>query len=150
MRQSECCPYSSGSQLTPRLVSQSVRFFAHLVLLLRTLGQTVPDEAANTIIQAYLRILEREGNDELVAMYAACLREGNGEESYARFLRCASYRVHVFVGKLTFSDGPECLRSRSGRGPPAGATAQPGCCSHRPRDGPSHLGRIFRRELSVK
>lgn len=64
-----------------------MRFFAHLVLVLRTLNQPVPTSSANAIIETYLRILEREGNDSLVAMYAACLREGNGEESYARFLR---------------------------------------------------------------
>jgi nuclear pore complex protein Nup107 len=55
--------------------------------VLRSLGQSVPDTPANAILEAYLHILEREGNDHLVAMYAACLREGNGEDSYARFLR---------------------------------------------------------------
>nr|XP_019044194.1 nuclear pore complex protein Nup107 [Kwoniella bestiolae CBS 10118]OCF23124.1 nuclear pore complex protein Nup107 [Kwoniella bestiolae CBS 10118] len=75
------------ASVSPELVGPLVRFFAHLVLTLRTLGQPVPDSAANAIIQAYLTILEREGNDSLVAMYAACLREGSGEESYARFLR---------------------------------------------------------------
>ncbi|KAK8853177.1 hypothetical protein IAR55_003879 [Kwoniella newhampshirensis] len=73
--------------VSPDLIGPLIRFFAHLVLVLRTLGQTVPDTSANAIVQAYLMILEREGNDELVAMYAACLREGSGEESYARFLR---------------------------------------------------------------
>jgi nuclear pore complex protein Nup107 len=64
-----------------------VRFFAHLVLVLRSLNQPVPESAANVIIEAYLSVLKSEGKDSLVAMYAACLREGNGEESYARFLR---------------------------------------------------------------
>ncbi|OCF38190.1 nuclear pore complex protein Nup107 [Kwoniella heveanensis BCC8398] len=75
------------ASVSPELIGPLVRFFAHLVLTLRTLGQSVPDSAANSIIQAYLTILEREGNDPLVAMYAACLREGSGEESYAKFLR---------------------------------------------------------------
>jgi len=48
----------------------------------------VPDLAANSILQAYLKVLEMEGSDHLVAAYAACLRQGSGEESYARFLRC--------------------------------------------------------------
>ncbi|EIW72067.1 hypothetical protein TREMEDRAFT_66694 [Tremella mesenterica DSM 1558] len=73
--------------VSPELVGPYIRFFAHLVLLLRTLGQKVPDVAANIILEAYLQILERDGNSQLVAMYAACLREGSGEESYARFLR---------------------------------------------------------------
>ncbi|WRT70272.1 uncharacterized protein IL334_007267 [Kwoniella shivajii] len=75
------------ASVSPELIGPLIRFFAHLVLTLRTLGVPVPDLAANAIIQAYLTILEREGNDALVAMYAACLREGSGEESYARFLR---------------------------------------------------------------
>ncbi|WVQ67012.1 uncharacterized protein L199_005204 [Kwoniella botswanensis] len=79
------------ASVSPELVGPLVRFFAHLVLTLRTLGQSVPDSAANAIIQAYLTILEREGNDSLVAMYAACLREGSGEESYARFLRAMDH-----------------------------------------------------------
>ena len=48
----------------------------------------MPDLAANSILQAYLKVLEMEGGDHLVAAYAACLRQGSGEESYARFLRC--------------------------------------------------------------
>jgi nuclear pore complex protein Nup107 len=57
------------------------------VLVLRSVNEPVPESAANVIIEAYLMVLKSEGNDSLVAMYAACLREGNGEESYARFLR---------------------------------------------------------------
>ncbi|BEI86919.1 hypothetical protein CcaverHIS002_0702650 [Cutaneotrichosporon cavernicola] len=69
------------------LIGPLMRFFAHLVLVLRTLGQDVPESAANAILEAYLRVLEHGGYSTLVAPYAACLREGNGEESYARFLR---------------------------------------------------------------
>ena len=64
-----------------------LRFLAHLVLVSRSLGQPVSDGAANMILQTYLSVLERDGEDGLVAMYAACLREGSGEESYARFLK---------------------------------------------------------------
>ncbi|RSH80942.1 Nucleoporin nup84 [Apiotrichum porosum] len=73
--------------VAPELIGPLMRFFAHLVLVLRSLNQPVPESAANYILEAYLSILKREGKDSLVAMYAACLREGNGEESYARFLR---------------------------------------------------------------
>lgn len=76
-----------GDSVAPDLIGPLVRFFTHLVLVLRSLGQDVPEDAANDIIKAYLHILERDGNDALVAAYAACLREGNGEQSYARFLR---------------------------------------------------------------
>lgn len=78
-----------------RLIGPLVRFYAHLILALRTLGESVPDAAANAIIQAYLKVLEMEGNDHLVAAYAACLRQGSGEESYARFLRCKLDAVHA-------------------------------------------------------
>jgi nuclear pore complex protein Nup107 len=74
--------------LTNRLIGPLIRFYAHLVLALRTIGESVPDLAANAILQAYLKVLEMEGSDHLVAAYAACLRQGSGEESYARFLRC--------------------------------------------------------------
>lgn len=78
---------SLDTAVPPSLVGPLLRFFTHLVLVLRTLSEPVPESAANAIIEAYLRILEHDGNDALVAPYAACLREGNGEESYARFLR---------------------------------------------------------------
>jgi nuclear pore complex protein Nup107 len=63
-----------------------VRFYVHLILILRTLNHPVPETDCNAIIEAYLDILKETGNDHLVAMYAACLREGSGEFSYARFL----------------------------------------------------------------
>lgn len=86
------------TQLTPpRLIGPLIRFFAHLILILRNLNQPVPDTPANAILQAYLQILEREGNDHLVAMYAACLREGSGEDSYARFLYCKLSFVYLPV-----------------------------------------------------
>ncbi|KAL7418442.1 Nucleoporin nup84 [Cryptotrichosporon argae] len=69
------------------LIGPLLRFFTHLVLVRRALSLSVPAAAANAIIEAYLRVLERGGEAGLVAMYAACLREGSGEESYARFLR---------------------------------------------------------------
>jgi hypothetical protein len=79
--------------LNPRLIGPLIRFFAHLVLVMRSLGQLVPDTAANIILQTYLGVLEQEGDHGLIAMYAACLREGNGEESYARILRCKWYQA---------------------------------------------------------
>lgn len=84
-----------------RLIGPLLRFFTHLVLVLRTLGQAVPESAANVIIEAYLIVLKREGKDSLVAMYAACLREGNGEESYARFLRGGSSVCSATNGQVS-------------------------------------------------
>ena len=84
-----------------------IRFYAHLVLALRTIGEPVPDLAANAILQAYLKVLEMEGSDHLVAAYAACLRQGSGEESYARFLRCKPILAKFIDAELMNSDGPE-------------------------------------------
>lgn len=67
----------------------------------------MPDQAANSILQAYLKVLEMEGSDHLVAAYAACLRQGSGEESYARFLRCTFNGPQEKTG-LIHSDGPKC------------------------------------------
>lgn len=72
------------SSLYPPLL----RFFAHLVIYLRLLHHDPPLDPANTILQAYLDVLEEEGKSELVAVYAASLGEQNGATSYARFLKC--------------------------------------------------------------
>lgn len=79
------------------LIGPLIRFFAHMILVLRNLGQPVPDLAANAILEAYLHVLELEGDDQLVAVYAACLHEGSGEESYARFLRSKSSDLSCFA-----------------------------------------------------
>ena len=67
----------------------------------------MPDLAANAILQAYLKVLEMEGSDHLVAAYAACLRQGSGEESYARFLRCELGDL-LIDNQLTLSHGSKC------------------------------------------
>jgi nuclear pore complex protein Nup107 len=97
--------YSTTADI--RLVGPLIRFYAHLVLALRTIGESVPDLAANSILQAYLKVLEMEGSDHLVAAYAACLRQGSGEESYARFLRCKFDRLQERA-ELIRSNGPKC------------------------------------------
>ncbi|OCH90763.1 nuclear pore protein 84/107 [Obba rivulosa] len=61
------------------------RFFAHLGLYLRLLGEDVPAEAMRTILEAYLQVLEAAGQRELIALYAGALGE-NAVERYATFL----------------------------------------------------------------
>lgn len=116
-----------------------MRFFAHIVLVLRSLSQPVPVAAANAIIEAYLRILEREGNDSLVAMYAACLREGSGEESYARFLR----GKHVELDCPNSSHGPKCIAHHKKRGLASREAAQLGRRYHCSRDSKADSGRAL-------
>jgi hypothetical protein len=63
-------------------------FFAHFVLFRRLTEQELDVELANAVIQAYLDVLQNGQMDALVATYAAELREGTAEDSYAGFLRC--------------------------------------------------------------
>lgn len=96
--------YDSRSPEYPILT----RFFAHLGLYLRLLGEKVPAEAMRTILEAYLQVLEVRnldslcerlhilnwfalsgcqgaGQRELIALYAGALGE-NAVERYATFL----------------------------------------------------------------
>lgn len=65
-----------------------MRFFAHLVLLLRHLDQPLDEEQSNRIVKAYVQVLEMEGKDELVALYASELRTESAVETYAQYLLC--------------------------------------------------------------
>ena len=65
-----------------------LRFFAHLVLVLRKLEQPLPEYAANKILEAYVKVLEAHDQDEsLIAFYASHLSDASAIESYARFLQ---------------------------------------------------------------
>ena len=63
-------------------------FFAHFVLFRRQTEQEIDVDLANAAIQAYLDVLQTGRMDTLMAVYAAELREGTAEDSYASFLRC--------------------------------------------------------------
>lgn len=66
-------------------------FFAHFVLFRRLTGREVDVELANAVLQVYLDVLQNGQLDPLVAIYAAELREGTAEDSYAGFLRGMRY-----------------------------------------------------------
>ncbi|KIL59037.1 hypothetical protein M378DRAFT_169919 [Amanita muscaria Koide BX008] len=61
------------------------RFFAHLCLFLKMIDIPVPPLATQTILEAYLRVLEEAGERHLIALYAGALGE-NAVERYALFL----------------------------------------------------------------
>lgn len=83
-----------------------MRFFAHLILVLRMLEQPLPEYAANRILEAYVSVLEandqvclspaypvelrltspRRQDENLIAFYASRLDSNSAVESYARFL----------------------------------------------------------------
>lgn len=62
-------------------------FLAHFVLFRRFTSQDVETEVANAVIQAYVQALQLCQMDQLVAIYAAELRQGTAEDSYAAFLK---------------------------------------------------------------
>ncbi|KAF9506540.1 hypothetical protein BS47DRAFT_1321765 [Hydnum rufescens UP504] len=64
---------------------QHVRFFAHMCLFLRHIGFSVPVHAADTILQAYISLLEEQERGDLVALYVGALGD-NAIQRYAVFL----------------------------------------------------------------
>ncbi|GAA5933388.1 uncharacterized protein JCM15063_001302 [Sporobolomyces koalae] len=78
---------SAAGETEPETLAHLLRFFAHLILVLRLLKQPLPSYAANRILEAYVHVLEANDQDEgLIAFYASCLEEESAVESYARFL----------------------------------------------------------------
>jgi nuclear pore complex protein Nup107 len=75
---------------SPRQYARIVRFFAHLTLYLRLLNwDPMPDlVVCNSILKAYVQILEGLGEDDLVALYASSLEAESATESYAHYLKC--------------------------------------------------------------
>ncbi|GAA5888035.1 hypothetical protein JCM5296_005411 [Sporobolomyces johnsonii] len=77
----------AAGESEPETLAHLLRFFAHLILVLRLLKQPLPDYAANRILEAYVHVLEANDADEnLIAFYASNLEESSAVESYARFL----------------------------------------------------------------
>lgn len=62
-----------------------IRFYTHLALYLKMVDLPVPPDAVQTILQAYLKVLEYCGLHDLIALYAAALGD-NAVTRYATFL----------------------------------------------------------------
>ncbi|BGP17798.1 hypothetical protein JCM10213_001701 [Rhodosporidiobolus nylandii] len=74
----------------PETLAHLLRFFAHLILSLRLLKQPLPSYAANRVLEAYVKVLEANDQDEsLVAFYASALEKQSAVESYATHLLSA-------------------------------------------------------------
>ncbi|KAH9940156.1 nuclear pore protein 84/107 [Epithele typhae] len=65
--------------------SAMTRFFAHVCLFFQMIDVPVSPFATQTILEAYLQVLENAGQRELIAMYAGALGD-NAVERYAMFL----------------------------------------------------------------
>ncbi|TIC27779.1 nuclear pore protein 84/107 [Wallemia mellicola] len=95
----------TASMLSPDAFAHLLRFFAHLVLFLRAIdgenpSEDVPNGPAEVILEAYVRTLEqRNETKELVGMYAGCLGEGAGGESFAHYLYSLDIATPIDVRK---------------------------------------------------
>ncbi|GAA5961845.1 hypothetical protein JCM8115_001441 [Rhodotorula mucilaginosa] len=77
----------AAADTEPDTLAHLLRFFSHLVLVLRKLKEPLPEYAANRILEAYVHVLEAHDQDEdLIAFYASHLEKQSAIESYARFL----------------------------------------------------------------
>lgn len=92
----------------PQQYARLVRFFAHLILFLRLLRleRPPPDVVCNSILRAYVEILQSQGEDDLVALYASSLGPESATESYAHYLKGKSkfdlpteavFRIYMYV-----------------------------------------------------
>ncbi|KPV74234.1 uncharacterized protein RHOBADRAFT_54084 [Rhodotorula graminis WP1] len=78
---------AAANETEPETLAHLLRFFSHLILVLRLLEQPLPAYAANRILEAYVQVLEAHNQDEnLIAYYASNLEQQSAVESYARFL----------------------------------------------------------------
>ena len=104
-----------------------IRFFAHLVLILRQLEQQVDEELANAVIQAYVEVLEREKKDDLVALYAAELNSNSAVETYARYLICEPSLFRDVIHSSSSLPLPASAGARGGpTNPESGASSHIG------------------------
>lgn len=128
-----------------------IRFFAHLILFFRGLGQgnqqyNLPLEPCTKIIDAYVQILQLNEKPELVALYASQLQADNAIEAYAQFLACKHCSIRVMrhlQGRMradpavnpifiTTNSHQLSIRSRTTTGgAPADPGARPRLCSRR-------------------
>ncbi|XP_014246029.1 nuclear pore complex protein Nup107 [Cimex lectularius] len=65
---------------------QFLRFITHLVLILRLLGYSTPENLGDNVIKAYVNALIPEGNVDSIAYYCSLLPEEDQIEQYAQFM----------------------------------------------------------------
>ncbi|EKM50986.1 uncharacterized protein PHACADRAFT_177673 [Phanerochaete carnosa HHB-10118-sp] len=78
------------------------RFFAHLCLFLQLIDVSPPPLATQVILEAYLQVLERAGQRELIAMYAGALGD-NAVERYAMFLTSLELSADISERRLALT-----------------------------------------------
>ncbi|KAG7320613.1 hypothetical protein KOW79_016466 [Hemibagrus wyckioides] len=71
---------------TPPLPAHLLRFMTHLVLFYRCLGMQLKEEVCMDVLKAYISLLVKEKQVELIAFYVSHLPADVGVSQYARFL----------------------------------------------------------------
>lgn len=71
---------------TPPLPAHLLRFMAHLVLFYRSLGMQLKEEVCVDVLKAYISLLVKEKQVELIAFYVSHLPADMGVTQYAQFL----------------------------------------------------------------
>lgn len=95
----------TAQMVSPDAFAHLLRFFAHLVLFLRAIdvenpSEDVPNGPADVILEVYVRTLEQRNEaKELVGLYAGCLGEGAGGESFAHYLHSLDIATPIDVRK---------------------------------------------------
>ncbi|KAJ3559201.1 hypothetical protein NM688_g483 [Phlebia brevispora] len=82
------------------------RFFAHLCLYLQMIDVSAPPLATQTVLEAYLQVLEAAGQRELIAMYAGALGD-NAVERYAMFLTSLELSADITERRLALTRARE-------------------------------------------
>lgn len=78
--------YSWVKDTSNRPSQHLIRFMAHLILFLRTIGKTTKEELCIAILETYVRDLIEQKQIPLIASYVATLPVGLQVEWYAKFL----------------------------------------------------------------
>ncbi|KAJ1922165.1 Nucleoporin nup84 [Mycoemilia scoparia] len=78
--------YASSIESSANNRSETLRLTTHIILYLRDLGFTLPDDACNTILTSYIQNLISTGHRNLVALYTSKLPASIQPDIYAEFL----------------------------------------------------------------
>lgn len=83
--------------VSPQQYARLTRFFAHLILFLRLIKwDNMPNDiVCNSILKAYVDVLENVGEADLVALYASSLERESATESYAHYLKLMEPREQM-------------------------------------------------------
>ncbi|XP_056604579.1 nuclear pore complex protein Nup107 [Triplophysa dalaica] len=80
------CEFSDWLARTPTLPAHLLRFMSHLVLFYRSLGMQLKEEVCVDVLKAYISLLVKEKQVDLIAFYVSQLPADLAVLQYAQFL----------------------------------------------------------------